>query len=103
MGPHLVLPSMALLWGITTVIQGLVTTYSSLLACRFFLGLFEGDFGTSSHRILLRVSFRWTLAWYYVVCVNVLSAASVAVTVGPSLNIIRRRNILTYIDKIFTH
>ncbi|KAG6917190.1 hypothetical protein DXG01_003533 [Tephrocybe rancida] len=41
-GPKLMLPMMLMLWGIVTTLQGLVTTYSGLLACRFFLGLFEG-------------------------------------------------------------
>ncbi|KAG6917182.1 hypothetical protein DXG01_003525 [Tephrocybe rancida] len=41
-GPGLMLPMMMTLWGIVTTLQGLVTSYSGLLACRFFLGLFEG-------------------------------------------------------------
>ncbi|KAI0739189.1 MFS general substrate transporter [Daedaleopsis nitida] len=41
-GPRVLLPTMALLWGITSTLQGVVTTYSGLIACRFFLGLFEG-------------------------------------------------------------
>ncbi len=30
------------IWGIATVVQGVVTSYDGLLACRFFLGVFEG-------------------------------------------------------------
>ncbi|KAI0739201.1 MFS general substrate transporter [Daedaleopsis nitida] len=41
-GPRYLLPTMALLWGITCTLQGVVTNYSGLIACRFFLGLFEG-------------------------------------------------------------
>ncbi|KAF5355607.1 hypothetical protein D9757_012906 [Collybiopsis confluens] len=41
-GPNLLLPTLLTLWGIVTTLQGVVTTYGGLLACRFFLGLFEG-------------------------------------------------------------
>ncbi|KAJ3930020.1 MAG: major facilitator superfamily domain-containing protein [Lentinula lateritia] len=41
-GPNLMLPTMLTLWGIVTTLQGVVKTYSGLLACRFFLGLLEG-------------------------------------------------------------
>lgn len=41
-GPNLMLPTMLTLWGIVATLQGVVTTYSGLLACRFFLGLLEG-------------------------------------------------------------
>lgn len=41
-GPNLMLPTMLTLWGIVAMAQGLVRTYSGLLACRFFLGLLEG-------------------------------------------------------------
>lgn len=41
-GPHLMLPTMVMLWGLVTTMQGLVTTYHGLLVCRFFLGLLEG-------------------------------------------------------------
>lgn len=43
-GANTLLPAMAVLWGIVTTLQGLVTSYSGLIACRFFLGLFEGGF-----------------------------------------------------------
>lgn len=36
------LPTMLTLWGVVTALQGLVHSYSGLLACRFFLGLLEG-------------------------------------------------------------
>ncbi|KAJ4481244.1 major facilitator superfamily domain-containing protein [Lentinula aciculospora] len=41
-GPDLVLPTMLTLWGIVTTLQGIVNSYSGLLACRFFIGLLEG-------------------------------------------------------------
>ncbi|EKM82059.1 hypothetical protein AGABI1DRAFT_126408 [Agaricus bisporus var. burnettii JB137-S8] len=41
-GPNWMLPTMLTLWGIVVTLQGVVTSYSGLLACRFFLGLFEG-------------------------------------------------------------
>ncbi|KAF5377396.1 hypothetical protein D9757_009725 [Collybiopsis confluens] len=41
-GPNLMLPTMLTIWGIVTTLQGVVKTYSGLLACRFFIGLFEG-------------------------------------------------------------
>ncbi|KAH7922094.1 MFS general substrate transporter [Leucogyrophana mollusca] len=41
-GPDLMLPAMVTLWGLVATLQGVVTNYSGLLACRFFLGLMEG-------------------------------------------------------------
>ncbi|GLB41450.1 putative major facilitator superfamily protein [Lyophyllum shimeji] len=41
-GPDRVIPTMLTLWGVVTTLQGLVHNYQGLLACRFFLGLFEG-------------------------------------------------------------
>ncbi|KAG9311582.1 major facilitator superfamily domain-containing protein [Chiua virens] len=41
-GPHIVLPTMAVLWGLAATAQGFVKGFSGLLACRFLLGLFEG-------------------------------------------------------------
>ncbi|KAI0083166.1 major facilitator superfamily domain-containing protein [Irpex rosettiformis] len=41
-GPDILLPSMTVLWSIATTMQGVVTSYGGLLACRVFLGLFEG-------------------------------------------------------------
>ncbi|KAG9218335.1 hypothetical protein CCMSSC00406_0007294 [Pleurotus cornucopiae] len=41
-GPNLMLPAMLTVWGIITTLQGVVHNYAGLLACRFFLGLFEG-------------------------------------------------------------
>ena len=36
---------MTLLWGVATTLEGTVTSYGGLIACRFFIGLFEGEFG----------------------------------------------------------
>lgn len=36
------LPGMVFAWGVVTTLQCLVKSYAGLLACRFFLGLFEG-------------------------------------------------------------
>ena len=41
-GANTLLPNMAVLWGLTTTLQGLVGSYQGLLVARFFLGLFEG-------------------------------------------------------------
>ncbi|KAK0221360.1 major facilitator superfamily domain-containing protein [Armillaria fumosa] len=41
-GPNYLLPTLMTIWGIVTILQGVVTSYSGLLACRFFLGVFEG-------------------------------------------------------------
>ncbi len=41
-GPNYLLPTLMTIWGIATVLQGVVTSYDGLLACRFFLGVFEG-------------------------------------------------------------
>ncbi|KAF7297483.1 MFS domain-containing protein [Mycena indigotica] len=41
-GPHRLLPTLLTLWGIVTVCEGTISSYAGLLACRFFLGLFEG-------------------------------------------------------------
>jgi len=41
-GANILLPTMVILWGLTTILQGFVSSYGGLLAARFFLGLFEG-------------------------------------------------------------
>ncbi|KAI0742020.1 MFS general substrate transporter [Daedaleopsis nitida] len=41
-GARFLLPTMVVLWGFACAMQGVVTNYSGLIACRFFLGLFEG-------------------------------------------------------------
>jgi MFS family permease len=41
-GANILLPTMVILWGLTTALQGFVTSYRGLIAARFFLGLFEG-------------------------------------------------------------
>jgi len=41
-GANILLPTMVTLWGLITTLQGFVTSYSGLLAARFFLGLVEG-------------------------------------------------------------
>ena len=41
-GANILLPTMVTLWGLITTLQGLVKSYSGLLAARFFLGLVEG-------------------------------------------------------------
>lgn len=41
-GPRWMLPTMVTIWGLVATMQGVVTSYSGLLACRFFLGLMEG-------------------------------------------------------------
>ena len=37
------LPTMLSLWGVVATLQGVVHNYQGLLACRFFLGLLEGE------------------------------------------------------------
>ena len=41
-GANILLPTMVTLWGLTTALQGFVSSYQGLLAARFFLGLLEG-------------------------------------------------------------
>lgn len=41
-GPHILMPTMVVLWGTVATLQGLVKTYSGLLVARFFLGFCEG-------------------------------------------------------------
>ncbi|KAK0495821.1 major facilitator superfamily domain-containing protein [Armillaria luteobubalina] len=41
-GPNYLLPTLVVSWGLVATLQGVVTSYSGLLACRFFLGLCEG-------------------------------------------------------------
>ncbi|KAF9246327.1 major facilitator superfamily domain-containing protein [Melanogaster broomeanus] len=41
-GPNFMLPAMVALWGLVATMQGVISNYSGLLACRFFLGLLEG-------------------------------------------------------------
>ncbi|KZV96590.1 MFS general substrate transporter [Exidia glandulosa HHB12029] len=40
-GPHILMPTMVVSWGIVATLQGLVKNYRGLLAARFFLGLCE--------------------------------------------------------------
>ncbi|ELU40145.1 20S proteasome subunit [Rhizoctonia solani AG-1 IA] len=42
LGPHRLLPGIVFTWGLVTALQGLVHSYSGLIATRFFLGLTEG-------------------------------------------------------------
>ncbi|KAL0958482.1 hypothetical protein HGRIS_000621 [Hohenbuehelia grisea] len=65
-GPNLMLPAMLTMWGVITTLQGVVHNYAGLLACRFFLGLFEGgvfpglvlylSFFYPRHRLQTRIS-----------------------------------------------
>ena len=41
-GPHIMLPTLVVSWGLVTTFQGFVHNYSGLIAARFFLGLTEG-------------------------------------------------------------
>lgn len=41
-GPNILIPILVCSWGLVTTLQGLVTSYSGLLAARFFLGACEG-------------------------------------------------------------
>ena len=41
-GANVLFPTIAILWGLTTTVQGFVDSYQGLLAVRFCLGLFEG-------------------------------------------------------------
>ncbi|KAK0221330.1 major facilitator superfamily domain-containing protein [Armillaria fumosa] len=41
-GPNYLLPTIMTSLGVITTLQGVVTSYGGLLACRFFLGVFEG-------------------------------------------------------------
>jgi nitrate/nitrite transporter NarK len=53
--PHAWLAGNMVLFGFTTVMQGLVKNYSGLLATRFFLGVFGKSF--SCHRV--NILFFW--------------------------------------------
>ncbi|RPD70848.1 MFS general substrate transporter [Lentinus tigrinus ALCF2SS1-7] len=41
-GPHIFLPVILILLGLSSALQGVVTTYPAFIACRFFTGLFSG-------------------------------------------------------------
>ncbi|KAJ6512730.1 major facilitator superfamily domain-containing protein [Mycena sanguinolenta] len=41
-GPNIFLPTIMILWGLIATLQGVVTSYHGLLACRFFIGFLEG-------------------------------------------------------------
>jgi hypothetical protein len=59
-GPKIQLPIMMLLWGLVSTCQSQVKSYSSLLAYRFFIGLFEGGlFPSIDH-----MSFRFVLVCF---------------------------------------
>ncbi|KAG6889517.1 hypothetical protein C0995_000397 [Termitomyces sp. Mi166 len=66
-GPNLMLPTMLTLWGIVTTSQGFVSGYSELLACRFFLGLFEGAFsGLLAYGIVRMDGFGSRPGWAWI-------------------------------------
>ena len=93
-GPNLMLPTLLSLWGIVTTLQGTghliasmidahrmahtgtVKTYHGLLVCRFFLGLFEGEFDLS---MLTHICthythcFRWRVSWTRFIPIVLLS------------------------------
>lgn len=41
-GPRILLPTLCTMWGLITVVQSKSQTFGGFVACRFFLGLFEG-------------------------------------------------------------
>ncbi|WWD06422.1 hypothetical protein V865_004512 [Kwoniella europaea PYCC6329] len=41
-GPHILIPTLVVSWGLVTLFQGFVHSYGGLIAARFFLGLTEG-------------------------------------------------------------
>lgn len=42
LGPHIMLPALTLSFGLVTALQGLVTSYGGLIACRLVLAVTEG-------------------------------------------------------------
>ncbi|KAF7336987.1 MFS domain-containing protein [Mycena venus] len=42
-GPNILLPTIMILWGLVATLQGVVTSYHGLLACRFFIGFLEAS------------------------------------------------------------
>lgn len=71
-GTNRMLPTLLTLWGVVTTIQGTVTSYKGLLACRFFLGLLEGGLGPAivlyfscfypRHKLNLRITLVFSTA-----------------------------------------
>ncbi|KAF8122705.1 major facilitator superfamily domain-containing protein [Boletus edulis] len=59
-GPNLMIPAMAISWGLVCAAQGFVHNYSGLLACRIFLGLVEGGLPPG---IILYLSFFYPRKW----------------------------------------
>lgn len=47
-GPHILIPTLVILWGLVTTFQGFIHNYPGLLAARFFLGATEGAILPSS-------------------------------------------------------
>ena len=47
LGPHIMLPALTLSFGLVTALQGLVTSYGGLIACRLVLAVTEGELVTS--------------------------------------------------------
>jgi MFS family permease len=64
-GPNLMIPAMAISWGLVCAAQGFVHNYSGLLACRIFLGLVEGGLPPG---IILYLSFFYPRKWLQIRC-----------------------------------
>lgn len=41
-GPRWMLPGLCIAWGVVTTLESLMQNYAGFIACRFFIGLFEG-------------------------------------------------------------
>ncbi|KAI0301014.1 MFS general substrate transporter [Multifurca ochricompacta] len=74
-GANVTLPVMVVLWGVACASQGAVHSYHGLLACRFFLGVFEGGLFPGIVLLLSNFYKRHSLQFRFAMMFNVSSLA----------------------------
>ncbi|KAK9894476.1 MFS general substrate transporter [Cystobasidium minutum MCA 4210] len=75
LGPHIMLPALTLSFGLVTALQGLVTSYGGLIACRLVLAVTEGGIIPS---LCLYLSNFYATQEYQLRCTILFSAITLA-------------------------
>lgn len=90
LGPHIMLPALTLSFGLVTALQGLVTSYGGLIACRIVLALTEGKPKFSEAEVAFSLMsillFRWYHSFTMLVFVQLLRYARISTPVGCPRN-----------------